>query len=191
MLRYPDGRSQKFRVRSLVGLIPLFAVERLELEWIEPFKEFTANLDWFLKNRRDLVERRGPHRRATTARRRYVLTIVEPGPAPPAARRASATEREFLSRLRHPQPVEAARGAAVRVRRRGASATSRPSRPRSSRAATRTGAGRSGSRRRFLLIESLRKLGKAFGPRYRVDDAGLGRSADRASRRWRAISPTG
>ncbi len=30
VLRYPDGRSDKFRVRSLVGLIPLFAVERLE-----------------------------------------------------------------------------------------------------------------------------------------------------------------
>ncbi len=44
VLRYPDGSSQTFRVRSLVGLIPLFAVERLELEWIEPFKEFTANL---------------------------------------------------------------------------------------------------------------------------------------------------
>ena len=30
VLRHPDGSSQKFRVRSLVGLIPLFAVERLE-----------------------------------------------------------------------------------------------------------------------------------------------------------------
>ena len=40
VLRYPDGRFRKFRVRSLVGLIPLFAVERLEVDWIEPFKEF-------------------------------------------------------------------------------------------------------------------------------------------------------
>jgi len=31
VLRFPDGRFRKFRVRSLVGLIPLFAVERLEL----------------------------------------------------------------------------------------------------------------------------------------------------------------
>jgi len=56
VLRHPDGSSQKFRVRSLVGLIPLIAVERLELEWTEPFKEFTANLNWFLKNRRELVD---------------------------------------------------------------------------------------------------------------------------------------
>ena len=51
VLRYPDGRFRKFRVRSLVGLIPLFAVERLEVGWIEPFKEFTACLNWFLRNR--------------------------------------------------------------------------------------------------------------------------------------------
>src|SRR6185295_1716454 len=45
VLRYPDGRFHKFRVRSLVGLIPLFAVERLEREWIEPFKDFRKRLD--------------------------------------------------------------------------------------------------------------------------------------------------
>src|SRR6185312_7920558 len=46
VLRYPDGRFAKVRVRSLVGLIPLFAVERLETNWIAPFKEFTANFEW-------------------------------------------------------------------------------------------------------------------------------------------------
>ena len=30
VLRYPNGEFHKFRLRSLVGLIPLFAVERLE-----------------------------------------------------------------------------------------------------------------------------------------------------------------
>ncbi len=55
-LRYPDGSFRKFRVRSLVGLIPLFAVERLEVSWIEPFKDFRRCLDWFLNHRRDLVE---------------------------------------------------------------------------------------------------------------------------------------
>jgi hypothetical protein len=56
-LCYPDGSYHKFRVRSLVGLIPLFAIERLEECWIEPFKEFKQNLDWFLKNRQDIVQR--------------------------------------------------------------------------------------------------------------------------------------
>jgi len=56
LLRHPDGRVEPFKVRSLVGLIPLFAVERLEANWIKPFKSFRADLDWFFKNRRDLVE---------------------------------------------------------------------------------------------------------------------------------------
>ena len=57
VLSFPDGRFKKFRVRSLVGLIPLFAVERLELDWLEPFKEFTANLKWFIKNRREMTDK--------------------------------------------------------------------------------------------------------------------------------------
>lgn len=56
VLRYPDGNFEKLRVRSLVGLIPLYAVERLEANWIEQFKDFSGNLHWFLENRRDLVE---------------------------------------------------------------------------------------------------------------------------------------
>ena len=35
VLRRPDGGFRKFRVRSLVGLVPLFAIERLEQSWIE------------------------------------------------------------------------------------------------------------------------------------------------------------
>jgi hypothetical protein len=57
VLRYADGSFHKFRVRSLVGLIPLYAVERLEEDWLAPFPEFRRNLDWFLSNRRELVER--------------------------------------------------------------------------------------------------------------------------------------
>jgi hypothetical protein len=57
ILRFPDGTSVPFRVRSLVGLIPLYAIERLEEKWIEPFPSFRANLEWFLEFRRDVVER--------------------------------------------------------------------------------------------------------------------------------------
>ena len=55
VLRYDDGRYEKLKVRSLVGLIPLFAVERLERTWIEPFTSFTRDLDWFLNNRKDIT----------------------------------------------------------------------------------------------------------------------------------------
>ncbi len=56
-LCYPDGSYQKFRVRSLVGLIPLYAIERLEEDQLAPFPEFRANLHWFLENRQDIVQR--------------------------------------------------------------------------------------------------------------------------------------
>jgi hypothetical protein len=51
VLRHADDSFDKFRIRSLVGLIPLFAVERLEADWIQPFPYFRANLQWFLENR--------------------------------------------------------------------------------------------------------------------------------------------
>jgi hypothetical protein len=57
VLRYPDGQFHKFRLRSLVGVIPLYAIERLEEDWIEPFTEFRSNLHWFIENRQDLVQR--------------------------------------------------------------------------------------------------------------------------------------
>jgi hypothetical protein len=56
VLRYPDGSFEKLRVRSMVGLIPLYAVERLEMTWISQFKEFTSNLNWFLENRKEIVQ---------------------------------------------------------------------------------------------------------------------------------------
>jgi len=56
VLRYPDGHFEKLRVRSMVGLIPLYAVERLETKWIDQFPEFTRNLNWFLENRQDVVQ---------------------------------------------------------------------------------------------------------------------------------------
>ena len=40
LLRFPDRKAIPFRVRSLVGLIPLYAVERLEGKWIAPFPYF-------------------------------------------------------------------------------------------------------------------------------------------------------
>jgi hypothetical protein len=57
LLRFPDESVVPFRVRSLVGLIPLYAIERLEEKWIEPFDVFKENLQWFLMHRRDIVDR--------------------------------------------------------------------------------------------------------------------------------------
>ena len=43
------------KVRSMVGLIPLFAVETLEPELLEQLPEFKQRLEWFLSYRPDLA----------------------------------------------------------------------------------------------------------------------------------------
>ncbi|MGH9530127.1 MAG: MGH1-like glycoside hydrolase domain-containing protein, partial [Terriglobales bacterium] len=55
VLRLPNGDFNKFRLRSMVGLIPLYAVEVLDREDLEPHSEFLGNVEWFIKNRPDLV----------------------------------------------------------------------------------------------------------------------------------------
>src|SRR5205823_4811724 len=54
VLRLPDNRSEKLKVRSMVGLIPLFAVEVLDHEILAEQKEFSERLKWFLENRPQL-----------------------------------------------------------------------------------------------------------------------------------------
>jgi hypothetical protein len=51
-----DGQLIPLRIRSMVGLIPLFAVEILEQEVIEQFTGFSKRLRWFLDNRQDLAQ---------------------------------------------------------------------------------------------------------------------------------------
>ena len=50
-----DGHTVPLKVRSLVGAIPLIAVEVLDSELIERLPGFRRRLDWFLRNRRDLA----------------------------------------------------------------------------------------------------------------------------------------
>ncbi|HTH48473.1 MAG TPA: glucosidase, partial [Candidatus Limnocylindria bacterium] len=51
----PGGGNIPLKVRSMVGLIPLFAVETLETELLEALPEFKERMQWFLKNRPDLA----------------------------------------------------------------------------------------------------------------------------------------
>jgi hypothetical protein len=55
VLHTPDNQRQKMKVRSMVGLIPLFAVEVLDEELFQSNPEFTHRLEWFLHNRPDLA----------------------------------------------------------------------------------------------------------------------------------------
>jgi hypothetical protein len=50
-LSLPDGRSVPLKIFSIVGLIPLFAVQPLEPGTLERLPAFAARLEWYLKNR--------------------------------------------------------------------------------------------------------------------------------------------
>ncbi|MGH6945605.1 MAG: MGH1-like glycoside hydrolase domain-containing protein, partial [Geminicoccaceae bacterium] len=55
-LNLTDGIIVPLKVRSMVGLIPLFAVETLEPEMLDALPDFDARLEWFLKNRPGLAQ---------------------------------------------------------------------------------------------------------------------------------------
>ena len=55
VLQTRDNQRMKIKLRSMVGLIPLFAVEVLEEEIFVQNPEFSRRLLWFLKNRPDLA----------------------------------------------------------------------------------------------------------------------------------------
>jgi len=55
VLNLPDDARVRLRIRSMVGLIPLFAVETLEPEMLEKLPGFRKRLEWFLEHRPDLA----------------------------------------------------------------------------------------------------------------------------------------
>jgi hypothetical protein len=52
---HADTTQRRMRVRSVVGLIPLLAVETVEPERLAGLPDFTARMEWFLKHRPDLA----------------------------------------------------------------------------------------------------------------------------------------
>src|ERR671929_660390 len=48
VIHFPDGREIPLRVRSLVGLIPLLAVESYEPERLARFPAFVRRMEWFI-----------------------------------------------------------------------------------------------------------------------------------------------
>ena len=55
VLRKPDGSRTPVKLRSLVGLLPLLAVQTLEPDAIGAMDGFRRRLEWFVTNRPDLT----------------------------------------------------------------------------------------------------------------------------------------
>jgi hypothetical protein len=55
VLHMPDGAHKPMKLRSMVGLIPLFAVETLDSKLIDRLPGFRRRMEWFMENRKDLT----------------------------------------------------------------------------------------------------------------------------------------
>jgi hypothetical protein len=56
VLHMPDDSRERLRIRSMVGLIPLFAVEVIEDDLLEAVPQFTARAWWLVQHRPHLAE---------------------------------------------------------------------------------------------------------------------------------------
>ncbi len=170
VLHLPDDSRQPLKVRSLVGLIPLLAVQTLEPSVLRRHDGFRRRLEWFVENRPDLTESVACMRTPGREERR-LLSIVD-GERLRRVLAVMLDEREFLSRygiravsrVHHDQPYALrVNGSEYRVDYEPAEST------------TGLFGGNSNWRGpiwfpiNFLLIEALQKFHHYFGDDYTVE----------------------
>jgi len=170
VLHRPDGSLQRLKVRSMVGLIPLFAVETLEPETESYLPRFWRRMQWFIRNRPELRNHIIPQERPDGKTRR-LLSLVN-GERLVSVLTYMLDENEFLSphgiralsRYHRDHPyVFSANGNEYRVDYEPAEST------------TGLFGGNSNWRGpiwfpvNFLLIESLQKFDHFYGKAFRVE----------------------
>ncbi len=82
-IHLPDGRFFPLKLRSFVGLIPLYAVETLEPDLLEKLPRFRRRMEWFIEYRPELVS--------------HIASLTEPGES--GRRLLSLVNRSQLSRI--------------------------------------------------------------------------------------------
>src|ERR1700743_1655542 len=95
VLRLPDGSNVPMRIRSIVGLIPLFAVHVLEPKVYRSLPELRERLHWVLEHRTDLA--RLVSRWNVAGQGNSVLLSLLRGHRMKALLRRMLDETEFLS----------------------------------------------------------------------------------------------
>jgi hypothetical protein len=178
LLSLPNGSRLPLKVRSMVGLIPLFAVETLDPKVVDKLPGFKRRMQWFIENRTELSEHietestdDGPRRFLSLVNRHRLKRVL----------RTMLDEDEFfspfgiraLSRVHHDHPYTlGVNGAEYRVDYEPAESS------------TGLFGGNSNWRGpiwfpvNFLLIESLQKFHYYLGDGYKVEcPTGSGNSA--------------
>ncbi|HYV64739.1 MAG TPA: glucosidase, partial [Myxococcales bacterium] len=95
LLHRPGKDEIVLKIRSMVGLIPLFAAESYAPELLEKFPAFTRRLEWFIDHRPDITSGVACMRTTGVAGRRF-FSVVGPEMLRRIARRLF-DEAEFLS----------------------------------------------------------------------------------------------
>jgi hypothetical protein len=163
-------RRMPLRVRSMVGLIPLFAVEVLEADVLDQLPGFRKRMEWFLNSRKDLYDLVS-HWEVPGVGQRRLLSLLR-GRRMKALLRRMLDEQEFLSpygvralsRVHLAQPVHLEHG--------GERFTVRYA---PGEAETGLFGGNANWRGpiwmpvNYLLIESLQKFHHYYGPDFTVD----------------------
>ena len=170
VLHLPNDTRTPLKVRSLVGLIPLLAVQTLEPDILDRHDGFRRRLDWFIDHRPDLTSAVACMR-THGQRDRRLLSIVD-GDQLRRILHVMLDEREFLSpygirsisRIHHDRPyVLGVDGREYRVDYEPAEST------------TGLFGGNSNWRGpiwfpiNFLIVEALQKFHHYFGDDYRVE----------------------
>jgi hypothetical protein len=170
VLNLPEDIRVRLRIRSMVGLIPLFAVETLEPEMLARMPGFRRRLEWFLENRPHLAALVS-HWQAPGRGKRRLLSLLR-GHRMKRLLRRMLDESEFLSdygvralsRAHLEQPyVFRVDGSDLTVRYTPAESDSRQF------------GGNSNWRGpiwfplNFLIIESLQKFHHYYGSEFRVE----------------------
>jgi hypothetical protein len=95
VLHLPDGQHFPLKVRSMVGLTPLFAVQTLEPKLLNRLSGFKRRLEWFIDHRPELIHNVACMRTPGQEERRLLSAVT-----PDRLRRVlkfMLDEREFLS----------------------------------------------------------------------------------------------
>src|SRR5690348_13022770 len=77
VLRLPDGRAERLKVRSMVGLLPLCAATVFEGELLAKRPELRERLHWFFQSRPELCAAVHDPRKAGVVGRRLVSILDE------------------------------------------------------------------------------------------------------------------
>jgi len=95
VLQRADGSRVRIKVRSVIGIIPLFAVETLEPAQLHRFGGFKRRLEWFIDHRPDLTANVACMRTRGRGERRLLSIVTQDQLR--SVLRVMLDEREFLS----------------------------------------------------------------------------------------------